>query len=269
MYLAYKKERPTGVGRVVVDTSQEGRRLPPRHRLAAVEALVAIAVTNRDVSAVGAGGRVGHLSWCCGGDDRRRCGAVVDSDVREVGAVEVVHAEDASQVVDDTGRDLDVLVAVDASRRLEAREGKLVDEGLDRHAVLQGEREGDSEAAQERAKLRRFAMHVDEDLAERAVVVLAGADEDLVAGDARFLREAVPSTREPLTIGRSKQLQLFDALCDLVAPPFIKTGFGGERGHDGGNLGIPISLLHGSPRDAGRNELGDISPRYRLYLGLP
>ena len=84
----------------------------------------------------------------------------------------------------------------DHALRLEAGEGERLDELLERHAVLQALRDGDGEAVHHRAEGGAFLVHVDEDLAERAVLVLAGAEEDLVAGDARFLREAAAPRRQ-------------------------------------------------------------------------
>jgi hypothetical protein len=46
---------------------------------------------------------------------------------------------------------------------------------LERHAVLQAERDGDGEVVHQAAEGGAFLVHVDEDLAERAVLVFAGA----------------------------------------------------------------------------------------------
>ena len=78
---------------------------------------------------------------------------------------------------------------------LEAGEDEGVDELLERHAVLQAERDGDREAVHQAAEGRALLVHVDEDLAERAVLVLAGAQVDLVAADDRLLRVAAAALR--------------------------------------------------------------------------
>ena len=79
---------------------------------------------------------------------------------------------------------------LDRALRLEARERELIDVRLQRHAVLQADADAHGKAVHQAAEGRALLVHVDEDLAERAVVVLAGAQEDLVPADARLLREA-------------------------------------------------------------------------------
>jgi hypothetical protein len=71
--------------------------------------------------------------------------------------------------------------------RLEAGEAERVDELLERHAVLQAEADGDGEAVHQAAEGGALLVHADEDLAERAILVLAGVDVDLVAADRRLL----------------------------------------------------------------------------------
>ncbi len=78
-------------------------------------------------------------------------------------------------------------------------------------------------------------MHVDEDLAERAVLVLAGAEEDLVPADVRFLREAAAlrGQAHPLALGASERHRRGDDLnlgrgFGLAALRALLAG-GGER----------------------------------------
>ena len=85
---------------------------------------------------------------------------------------------------------------------LEAREQEGVDELLERHAVLQAERDGDGEAVRHAAEGGAFLVHVDEDLAERAVLVLAGAQVDLVVADAGLLRVAGAAVGQPAALAR-------------------------------------------------------------------
>src|SRR5262249_34940891 len=71
--------------------------------------------------------------------------------------------------------------------RLEAGERELLNERFERHAVLEPDRDRHREAIHERTESRTLFVHIDEDLAERAIEVLAGPEEDLVAPDARLL----------------------------------------------------------------------------------
>ena len=62
-----------------------------------------------------------------------------------------------------------------------------------------------------RAERRAFLVHVDEDLAEAAVVVFAGAQIDLVAADHGLLGVALAAVRQLLALA-----QHGDALDDLL-----------------------------------------------------
>ena len=89
----------------------------------------------------------------------------------------------------------------DHARRLEAGEGEGLDEFLQRHAVLQADRNRDGEVVHQRAEGRAFLVHVDEDLGEAAVLVFAGAQIDLVAADRRLLRIALAAIRQAAALG--------------------------------------------------------------------
>src|SRR5690606_676546 len=108
--------------------------------------------------------------------------------------------------------ELDVRVTLDDALRLEAAEGELLDVVLEGHAVLEAHRDADGEAVHQRAEGGAFLVHVDEDLAERAVLVLTGAEEDLVPADARLLREAGAARREAVTHGGRRTRALADGL---------------------------------------------------------
>jgi hypothetical protein len=82
-------------------------------------------------------------------------------------AAEIGDRQLAEHVVEDRGRVLDRVVALHEARRLEAGEGEGLDVLLQRHAVLQAERDRDGEVVHHRAEGRAFLVHVDEDLAER------------------------------------------------------------------------------------------------------
>ena len=100
--------------------------------------------------------------------------------------------------------------------------GERLDELLERHAVLQADRDRDREAVHERAEGSAFLVHVDEDLAELAVDVLAGPEIDLVAADRGLLGVALASVRQALTLDRSPG----DLLGDLAGCALRRRRFG-------------------------------------------
>ena len=73
--------------------------------------------------------------------------------------------------------------------RLEPHVAELVDEDLQRHAVLQRVRDGLRERVREAGDRRAFLRHHEEDLARRAVLVQADGDVALVAGDVELVRD--------------------------------------------------------------------------------
>ena len=95
--------------------------------------------------------------------------------------------------------------------RFEAREGEGVDVFLERHAVLQAERDRDGEVVHQRAEGGAFLVHVDEDLADAAVFVFAGRQIDLVAADDGLLGVALAPVRHAFP-GRVAMQLLDDAL---------------------------------------------------------
>ena len=82
----------------------------------------------------------------------------------------------------------------DGSNRVKV---KALDELLERHAVLQAHRDRDREIVHQRAKGRALLVHVDKELGEPAVLVLAGAQIDLVAADRGLLRVAFAPVGQP------------------------------------------------------------------------
>jgi len=65
---------------------------------------------------------------------------------------------------------------------------------------LQAERDRDGEVVHQRAEGRAFLVHVDEDLADAAVLVFAGAQIDLVPADNRLLGIALAAARQLLAL---------------------------------------------------------------------
>jgi hypothetical protein len=102
-------------------------------------------------------------------------------------------------------------VALHHAVGLEAREHEGVDELVERHAVLQAERDRDREAVHQAAEGGALLVHVEEDLAERAVFVLAGAQVDLVATDDGLLRVAGAAVGQAAALG---DVAVHDALGD-------------------------------------------------------
>ncbi len=122
------------------------------------------------------------------GDGRRNVGEVI--------AAKVGDRELAKHIVEDRGCVLDRVVALYEARRLEAREGERVDVFLERHAILQADRDRDREIVHEAPESWRAFMHVDKDLAQPAVRILAGAEIDLVSADAGLLGVALAPRRK-------------------------------------------------------------------------
>ncbi len=106
---------------------------------------------------------------------------------------------------------------------LEAREDEGLHELLERHAVLQADRDRDGEVVHQRAEGGAFLVHVDEDLAEAAVLVLAGPQIDLVAADDRLLRVALAAVGQAAALDAG--LDLDDALDDPLHDAL------GDHGH--------------------------------------
>jgi hypothetical protein len=115
---------------------------------------------------------------------------VLRGHLHQVGAAQVLQAERPEHVVDDRVGHLDVRVALHHAPRLEGLEGEGLDVLLERHPVLEALGDGDGEAPEDAAQGGALLGQVDEQLAERAVVVLAGAQEHLVASDLRLLGPA-------------------------------------------------------------------------------
>ncbi len=157
----------------------------------------------------------------------------------EVEARQVGDREFAEHVVEDRSRELDRIVALHRAGRLEAGEREGVHIFVERHAVLQAERDRDGEIVDDRAQRRAFLVHVDEDLAEPAVVVFAGAQVDLVAADHRLLGVALAAVGQLLALADHR-----DALDHLLHHALGERG--GARRHrllDEGRHGLVVVLL--------------------------
>ena len=78
---------------------------------------------------------------------------------------------------------------------------------------MQADRDGDGEVVHQRAEGGAFLVHVDEYLAQLAVVVFAGVQIDLVAADAGLLDVALAAVGQALAAA----VDLHHALDDPLA----------------------------------------------------
>ena len=88
-------------------------------------------------------------------------------------------------------------MATDDPRGLEACEDKSIDELFEGHAILQAEGHGDGEAVEQAPERGTLAVHVDENLSQRTVVVFAGPEIDLVGSHHCLLGVTDASIRQP------------------------------------------------------------------------
>ena len=109
----------------------------------------------------------------------------------QIGAVQVRHSQLAEDVVKDRRRVLDRLVALHHARWFKLGEGEGVHKLLQRHTVLQAHGHSDGEVVHHRPEARTFLVHINEDLTQIAVFILAGAQVDLVAANDGFLGVAL------------------------------------------------------------------------------
>src|SRR3546814_6467435 len=133
---------------------------------------------------------------------------------RSVVAAEVGVRKFPEDVVEHGCRHLDGVVAVHHARGFGTRESVGLDVLFKRHAVLQADRDGDGEVVHQAAEGGAFLVHVDEDLADRAVLVFAGAQVDLVAADDGLLGVALAALRQALAALAALDDALDDALGD-------------------------------------------------------
>ena len=99
---------------------------------------------------------------------------------------------------------------------------------------MQPDRDRDREIVHQRAEGRAFLVHVDEDLGEPAVLVLAGPEIDLVAADDRFLRVALAA------VGQPPALAALDHLFDHTLDDPLGDERGALRRRLGEQFGHPL-----------------------------
>ena len=114
--------------------------------------------------------------------------------------VQEARGEPAHDVVGHRLRERDLRVRGDPFR-LEAHVGELPHERLERHAVLQRDRDRRRERVHHAAEGRALLADVgEEDLADRAVLVHAGGDVALVAAERELVRERLALARHPAAL---------------------------------------------------------------------
>ena len=84
--------------------------------------------------------------------------------MREVGAVQIRNRQFAEDIIQNRRRILHRVIALHHARRFKAGKGERIDIFLQRHAVLQADRDCDGEVVHHGAKACAFLVHVDENL---------------------------------------------------------------------------------------------------------
>ena len=179
--------------------------------------------------------------------------------MREVGAVEIADRQFAEDVVEDRGRRLDRVVALDHARRLEPGEGEGVDEFLERDAVLQPDRDGDGEVVHHRPESGAFLVHVDEDFTKRTIGIFAGPEVNLVAADDGLLGIALAPLRHFFAFAVAHFAQ-DDLLDDLLGQDRDLLGGGAGLEH----LGRLVIFAH----ERGGERLGELGAVAVERIGL-
>ena len=131
--------------------------------------------------------------------------------------VEELLAHPAEDVVDEGLGDADVRVVREAAR-LEAHVRELRDVDLERHAVLEAERDRDHERVHEAGEGRALLGDVDEDVAGRAVVVEADVDVALVVADAELAADL------GAVVGQAAPVCAFGTGAGAAASLFFESG---------------------------------------------
>lgn len=174
---------------------------------------------------------------------------VFRQDMGEVRAAEIGDGQFTEDVVNDGSGHLDVWIALDHAVGFKSSEEEGIEVFFQRNAVLQAQRDGDGEAVGHAAEGSAFFMHINEDLTESPILVLASADVNFVVANAGFLRVSAAAVRESASPG---DVPMDDFLGDLF------------RRDDGRGLG-----LLGGIRDRGQNRrFGRIGHRIQRLAEL-
>ena len=129
---------------------------------------------------------------------RARTSSVMMPSSSWTAGVEEARRQPAHDVVGQRLRERDLRVGRHALG-VEAHVAELAHERLQRHAVLEPDRDRGRERVHHPAQRRAVLADVgEEDLAQRAVLVLAGGDVALVAGDRELVRQRLALARQPV-----------------------------------------------------------------------
>ena len=124
--------------------------------------------------------------------------------LERVGVLDEAARDPAHDVVGHRFGEGDLRVAGDALR-LEAHVAELAHEVFERHAVLEAERDRRREGVHQPPHRRALLADVgEEDLADRAVLVFAGGDVALVAGDRELVGDRFALARHPFALRRQR-----------------------------------------------------------------
>ena len=93
----------------------------------------------------------------------------------ELVPAKIRNCELSEQIVEDRGGVLDGFVPAHGTSWLEAREGEGIDKLFQRHAVLQADGHRDRKVVHERAESSAFLVHIDKDLAQPTIGILASS----------------------------------------------------------------------------------------------
>ena len=118
----------------------------------------------------------------------------------QIFAVEIRNRQFPEDIIQDRGCIFDAIVALNHAGGLKFGEGKRVDKFIERHTILQADGDCDGEIIHHRPEARALLVHIDEDFAQLAVLILTGAQIDLMSANNCLLRIAPTTLRHFLTV---------------------------------------------------------------------
>ena len=134
-------------------------------------------------------------------------GCALGFDMGQIFTVKIGDRQFPEDIIQNRGRILDAVVALHHSSWLKSGEGESVHEFIERHAILQTDRDRDGEIIHHRAEARTLFVHINEDFAQLAILIFTSAQIDLMPANNRLLRIAPAPLRHFLAVGAD---HLFD-----------------------------------------------------------